>query len=247
MWLHDAPHDIHYCPSSCRFISILQHSMQYSMECIIMAFVYINRICGNESSRIALTGSNWSMLWITSVLLAQKYWDDIPLKISHFTDILPSITRAHLHSLELRAFALLDFSLAVPTLVYVKVYFELREVYGQMMGGLWRQLPARPLSPRDTRAHEQRSTLATRQHHRPHRGEHRCVEAHSGVFDGEGASSPHTAGRKHAAARSKTDTGDQRGRRGGHGGRGGEEGRIALHHTLEDTIPLCDKSRYVLS
>lgn len=61
-------------------------------------------------SSIALTMLNWRAIWAVSVILAQKMWDDVPLKTSAFAHILPSFSKQLLRSLEMKALTLLQFS-----------------------------------------------------------------------------------------------------------------------------------------
>jgi hypothetical protein len=57
-----------------------------------------------------LTMQNWRAIWAVSVILAQKMWDDTPLKTSAFVQILPSFSKQLLRQLELNALTVLQFS-----------------------------------------------------------------------------------------------------------------------------------------
>lgn len=127
-----------------------------------MALIYIYRICGLVTADFVLDHSNWRMLWTICIILAQKVWDDTPLKLSHFTKIWPTFTCAQLKSLELKVLVLLNFSVVVSPTVYAINYFEMRDMYGHLIGGLHQEWPLKPLSTRDARRLEERSAQATR-------------------------------------------------------------------------------------
>jgi hypothetical protein len=76
---------------------------------------------------------NWRGLWLANVILAQKIWDDHPLKTSAFCSILPCVSKRSLKDIELAAFCLPNFSTGVKPSQYAKCYFGLRELYSEMI------------------------------------------------------------------------------------------------------------------
>lgn len=105
---------------------------EFSVECNILGLIFINRLTGRH--KIPLTIRNFRGLWISVIILAQKVWDDQPLKTSSFTRILPGTTKEQLKDLELRAFQLLDYNTTVKPSVYAKYYFELRHLFKEIVG-----------------------------------------------------------------------------------------------------------------
>ena len=87
---------------------LLKEHARYPTECNIIALIYTNRITAMGS--MALTMQNWRAVWVVSIILAQKMWDDLPLKTSSFAYILPSFTKQLLRNLELQALNLIQFS-----------------------------------------------------------------------------------------------------------------------------------------
>ena len=87
---------------------LLKEHARYPTECNIIALIYTNRITAMGS--MALTMQNWRAVWVVSIILAQKMWDDLPLKTSSFACILPSFTKQLLRNLELQALNLIQFS-----------------------------------------------------------------------------------------------------------------------------------------
>ncbi len=71
---------------------------EYSLECNILALIFVNRITGRNT--MALTMRNWRGVWISSVILAQKVWDDQPIKTTSFAKILPNVSKEQLRECE---------------------------------------------------------------------------------------------------------------------------------------------------
>lgn len=92
----------------CRYLTLLKEHARYPSECNIVAIIYTNRI--TSMGLMPLTVYNWRAIWVVSVIIAQKMWDDKPLKTSSFVHILPSFTKHLLRNLELKALNLIQFS-----------------------------------------------------------------------------------------------------------------------------------------
>jgi hypothetical protein len=105
----------------------------FSAECNILALVYINRM--TTLHKFSLTMNNWRGIWVAAIILAQKVWDDVPLKTSSFVQILPNVTKERLRKLEMKTFSMLDYSTTVKPSVYAKYYFELRQLFTEISGG----------------------------------------------------------------------------------------------------------------
>lgn len=110
-----------------RFFSMISHCARYSPQCNVVALIYINRI--TSKNKIALTSKNWRGLWVASIILAQKVWDDTPLRTSSFADILPGVTKQQLRAMEFKAFVLLDYTTHVKPSTYARYHFELRVLF----------------------------------------------------------------------------------------------------------------------
>lgn len=67
-------------------------------------------------------------------MLAQKVWDDNPLRTSQFNIILPSVTKTNLRDLERKTLCLIEFSTNVKPSLYAKYYFELRTLFTDITG-----------------------------------------------------------------------------------------------------------------
>lgn len=111
-----------------RFLECLQAFAGYSYECNIMALVYIKRM--RENMKVPLLHMNsWRGLWVGSIIVAQKIWDDVPLKTSSFKKLLPNVSKHDLNQLERKVLQLLAYSTCVKPSMYARIYFELNEIY----------------------------------------------------------------------------------------------------------------------
>lgn len=122
----------------------LQQSTSYSVHCNILGFIYLKRM---RAARVILTMENWRGMWLGSIILAQKVWDDSALRTSSFASVLPGVTKTQLKVLELKVFTLLNFSTHVKPSLYARAYYDIRTIFKTILteyeGGVaWR----RPLS-----------------------------------------------------------------------------------------------------
>jgi hypothetical protein len=111
---------------------LIRSRSHYSVECNIIALVYLNRM--TTLSRLPLTMNNWRALWVTCIIIAQKFWEDNPLKTSAFSIILPSISKSQLREWERQGLDLLEYSVRVKPSLYAKYYFELRQLFVEIIG-----------------------------------------------------------------------------------------------------------------
>lgn len=61
-------------------------------------------------------------------------WDDKPLKTSAFAQLVPPITKGNLQDFEIKVLQLLDYTVSVKPSLYVKYYFELRDLFVSIIG-----------------------------------------------------------------------------------------------------------------
>ena len=83
-----------------------------------------------ENMKVPLLHMNsWRGLWVGSIIVAQKIWDDVPLKTSSFKKLLPNVSKHNLNQLERNVLQLLAYSTCVKPSMYARIYFELNEIY----------------------------------------------------------------------------------------------------------------------
>ncbi|CAN0109962.1 unnamed protein product, partial [Heterosigma akashiwo] len=113
------------------FINGIFTRAKFSPECNIIGLVYINRVISN--SRIPLVKQNWKPLILASLILAQKIWDDKCLATSNFALICPRYSKRQVKFFEIKFLELLQYQATVTQSLYAKYYFELRELFEQLM------------------------------------------------------------------------------------------------------------------
>lgn len=113
-------------------MAMMSYSAKYSIECNIVALIYINRMTSKNA--LPLTMKNWRGLFVGAIILAQKVWDDRPIKTTSFITLLPAVSKDRLISIELKVFQALEYITTVKSSLYAKYYFELRELFVQIVG-----------------------------------------------------------------------------------------------------------------
>lgn len=130
-------------------MKLLHGCAKYSTECNIIALIYLNRMSSVHG--LSLSMKNWRCVWLTCIILAQKMWDDRPLKTSAFTQLVPPLEKRHLRNFEAKALELLDYAIGVKPALYVKYYFELRQLFISIIGfneSDWQMTPLSTLKAR---------------------------------------------------------------------------------------------------
>lgn len=83
-------------------------------------------------NRMAITMKNWRGFWAVAIIIAQKVWDDQPIKTSSFMRILPNTTKEQLTNIEMSGLTFLDFNTTARPSVYATYYFELRQLFTEI-------------------------------------------------------------------------------------------------------------------
>ena len=109
------------------FIKALFDCAQFSPECCIVALVYINRIIAFTG--IPLQPTTWRPLILSSLLVAQKVWDDKYLSNADFAFIYPFFVTAEINKLEQKFLELIQYNVTVKSSMYAKYYFALRALF----------------------------------------------------------------------------------------------------------------------
>ena len=111
-----------------KFLSTIKSmSPLFSAECLIISLIYFNRLTSMASMRV--TSNRWQKLWLSCFILAQKVWNDKPMRTSSFSNILPSVDKHILRQLECQLLNLLDFNTNVSPSLYTLYYFDLRQLH----------------------------------------------------------------------------------------------------------------------
>ena len=97
-----------------------------------MALVYMNRL--TTITKLPLTYQNWRSVWLVVIMLAQKVWDDKPVRTSGFARLLPGVNAKLLRRLEFKTLSMMRFVTGVRPSLYARYYFELRHLYEDIIG-----------------------------------------------------------------------------------------------------------------
>lgn len=76
--------------------------------------------------------NNWRGFLVAGVILAQKVWDDCPVRTADFSRFLPNVHKSQLKDLECLAFKGLDYSTNVKPSLYARYFFELRRLFQEI-------------------------------------------------------------------------------------------------------------------
>lgn len=120
------------------FLMACSQRASFSSECSIIALVLLNRLLSLQHAQIQLHAFNWRLFFLTSILVAQKIWEDIALANIDFPVIWRHAVQVEDNgSLDVKAFnlmeakylELLNFNVYVSTSLYGQFCFELRTIH----------------------------------------------------------------------------------------------------------------------
>jgi len=94
------PDSVHDCSALhvCSFILSILHQGIFSVSAFIVSVIYLSRF--KESSRITLHACTWRPLFLTSLLLADKMWEDKPVRNSSLAKLFPVLSNSELNRME---------------------------------------------------------------------------------------------------------------------------------------------------
>merc|ERR1719352_1210406 len=82
----------------CSFILSILHQGIFSVSAFIVSVIYLSRF--KESSHITLHACTWRPLFLTSLLLADKMWEDKPVRNSSLAKLFPVLSNSELNKME---------------------------------------------------------------------------------------------------------------------------------------------------
>lgn len=109
-----------------RVIQRLFERARLNAECVIIALIYIERVCSMRRAR--LTVDNWLPMVVVSLLTASKVWDDHSSFNAEVAAIFPFFTLKNLNKLEQCFLCALNYSLYISSSDYARYYFALRSM-----------------------------------------------------------------------------------------------------------------------
>jgi hypothetical protein len=137
----------------------------FSIECMVIALVLLNRLLAVSSLPIVVHAFNWRLLFLTSILIAQKIWDDASLANNDFPVVWRYAAKVTDDFLDVTAFCdmeakmleLLAFNLYIAPSLYTQYIFELRTVHESQFTSAF---PIPPLSAAEAAFLESRSNVS---------------------------------------------------------------------------------------
>jgi hypothetical protein len=120
------------------FLMACSQRAQFASECSIIALVLLNRLLTTPMTfTIGLHAFNWRLFFLTSLMIAQKIWEDISLANIDFPIIWRHAVKVEDDQLDVKAFnvmearflELLSFNVFVSASLYGQFCFELRSIH----------------------------------------------------------------------------------------------------------------------
>jgi len=108
------------------FLSSIFKAMNLNCECAIVCIVYIERLV--VFTGITLHASNWRRILLSTLILASKVWEDLAVWNADFLHLFRGLSVAHLNELEKFLLNYLQFNVTVKSNLYVKYYFDVRDL-----------------------------------------------------------------------------------------------------------------------
>jgi len=135
------------------FLMACSQRASFSVECSIIALVLLNRLLTTPSTvTIGLHAFNWRLFFLTSLMVAQKIWEDVSLANIDFPIIWRHAVKVDDDRLDVKAFnvmesrflELLSFNVYVSASLYGQFCFELRTIHNANSKSAF---PIQPLTP----------------------------------------------------------------------------------------------------
>merc|ERR1719321_2030485 len=95
----------------CSFILSILHQGIFSVSAFIVSVIYLSRF--KEASHITLHACTWRPLFITALLIADKMWEDKPVRNSSLAKLFPVLSNLELNRMENRFLHGIKFNVLV--------------------------------------------------------------------------------------------------------------------------------------
>lgn len=95
----------------CSFILSILHQGIFSVAAFIISVIYLSRF--KEASQITLHACTWRPLFLTTLLIADKMWEDKPVRNSSLAKLFPVLNNVELNFLEKEFLTKVEFNVVV--------------------------------------------------------------------------------------------------------------------------------------
>ena len=103
--------------------------MEY--ECVVLSFLYLERVLRQSDSLCVLDASNWRGLVLACMIMANKVWDDFHMRNVDYMTIFPSLTLRRINELELQLLHVLNANLSVGVGEYASYHFRVQAQFAR--------------------------------------------------------------------------------------------------------------------
>jgi hypothetical protein len=110
------------------FLKDVYTKAQMEKECLIMSFVYLERLLKSTKGKLTLHESNWRAIVLSCMILASKVFDDLSMWNADFSLICPSFTLKRINELEVCLLEAIKYEVRISASQYARFYFQLRAV-----------------------------------------------------------------------------------------------------------------------
>jgi len=101
---------------------------QMEKECILMSFVYLERLLKATRGGLTLNELNWKGVVLSTMILASKVWDDLSMWNSDFSKICPEFPLQRINQLEICLLEAVKYEVRIMGSQYAKYYFQLQSM-----------------------------------------------------------------------------------------------------------------------
>lgn len=145
------------------FLKATMDRASFSPVCTIIALVLLNRLISQNSGVVSVHAYNWRLLYLSSLLVGQKIWDDSALANVDFPivwsyamkiygdqqDAVKALDVKAFNSMERKFLELLSFNVYISSGLYAQFCFELRAIYEANSPKA--KFPVLPLTPSEAK------------------------------------------------------------------------------------------------
>lgn len=110
------------------FLKDVYVKAQMEKECILMSFVYLERLLKATRGQLSLNESNWKGVVLSTMILASKVWDDLSMWNGDFAKICPAFPIKRINQLEVCLLEAMEYQVRVSMSQYAKYFFQLRSM-----------------------------------------------------------------------------------------------------------------------
>jgi hypothetical protein len=103
-------------------IGIIRQETRMEYECLIIAFIYLERMDQSTNSNFRICCRNWRYSLFATLMLASKTWDDFALTNYQYSNIFSNLTLKRINRLEVDLLLMLNFTIGVSSEEFHEYY-----------------------------------------------------------------------------------------------------------------------------